>query len=128
MSTPCLQRLDLRPRAHAAEDQDRALLQVAAVLLERLADLRGQLARRHEHQQPRRARAARIGVLLVEALQQRQRERGGLARAGLRGGEQVAAAVDRGNRVQLDGRGRRVAEFLHRAQERRPEGREIQKT
>ena len=40
-----------------------------------------------------------------EALQQRQREAGGLARAGLCGGEQVATGQHHGNGLRLDGRG-----------------------
>jgi hypothetical protein len=44
-----------------------------------------------------------------EALQQRQREPGGLAGAGLGGAQQVAAGEDDGNRLLLDGGGNGVA-------------------
>ena len=44
-----------------------------------------------------------------EALQQRQREAGGLAGAGLRGAEQVAAREDEGDGLRLDGGGFGVA-------------------
>jgi hypothetical protein len=44
-----------------------------------------------------------------QALQERQGESCGLARAGLRGAEKVAAGEDHGNGLLLDGRGRGVA-------------------
>jgi hypothetical protein len=44
-----------------------------------------------------------------EQLQQRQREAGGLAGAGLRGAEQILAGENDGNGLRLDGRGRGVA-------------------
>ncbi len=49
--------------------------------------------------------------MLREALQQRQREAGGLAGAGLRAGEHVAALEDRRDGLGLHGRGHRVALF-----------------
>jgi hypothetical protein len=45
----------------------------------------------------------------AEALQDGQGEAGGLAGAGLRGGEQVAAGEDDGDGLRLDGGGRGVA-------------------
>ena len=55
-------------------------------------------------------RRMRGGVgLLGQPLQQRQREAGGLAGAGLRRAEQVAAGEDDGNRLRLDGGGGGVA-------------------
>ena len=50
--------------------------------------------------------------MLRQALQDRQHEAGGLAGAGLRAGEQVAAVQHGGNRLQLDRRGDGVAEFV----------------
>jgi len=44
-----------------------------------------------------------------QALQQRQREAGGLARAGLRGAEQVASGEDDRDGLRLDGGGFGVA-------------------
>jgi len=55
-----------------------------------------------------RGRCARIRVR-GEALQQRQREAGGLAGAGLRAGENVAAFQNEGNALRLDGRGDGIA-------------------
>jgi hypothetical protein len=45
----------------------------------------------------------------AQALQDRQREAGGLAGAGLRGGEQVAAGENDGDGLRLDGGGGGVA-------------------
>ena len=61
------QRVDLRARAHPAEDQDRALAQVAAEVLEATGRPARQLARGHQHQQARRARATRVGLLARRA-------------------------------------------------------------
>ena len=84
------QRLDLRALADAAEDHGVAQLQVAAVGREARLDLGGELAGRGQHQGaagpgPGAARLA------GQALQDRQREGGGLAGAGLGAAEQVAA-------------------------------------
>jgi hypothetical protein len=46
-----------------------------------------------------------------QALQQREREAGGLPGAGLRGAEKVAAREDEGNGLGLDGGGLGVALF-----------------
>ena len=114
---PLAQRVDLRPRADTAEDQDGALAEVATVVVEGLADLGGELARRHEHQRTRRARSARLRVVVVQALQQRQRETGGLAGARLGGGKKVAAGEHRWDRAELDRRGCVVAEIGNGTQE-----------
>ena len=50
-----------------------------------------------------------LGRQRREALQQRQREAGGLAGAGLGGAEQVAAREDDGDGLRLDGGGFGVA-------------------
>jgi hypothetical protein len=54
----------------------------------------------------------------VQPLQQRQRESGGLAGAGLRGADQVAAGKDYGNGLRLDRGGLGVALLGDRARER----------
>jgi hypothetical protein len=56
-----------------------------------------------------------------EALQDGQGERRGLARACLREAEEVAPFEQRADRALLDRRGRLVAGFVDRAQERRDE-------
>ena len=111
------QRVQLRARAHAAEDEDRALVKVTTEILEGLAHLRGELARWHEHEQTGCPRATWIGLLGVEPLQQRQREGRGLAGAGLGSREQVATVVNRRNGRGLDGGGHGVPDFLHGTQE-----------
>ena len=78
--------------------------QVRGVLLERLGDLQRQLAGRREHQ--------RLGGLLVDVDlgQDRQRERRGLAGAGLREADDVGARQQRRDGGGLDRRGRLVAD------------------
>ena len=100
--------VDLRFLGDAAEDDQRAQVAVLAVVDDALRDLRGELARRREHQRARIASAAG-----AELLQHRQREAGGLAGAGLRAGEHVAAGEHGGNRLGLDGGGNGVALVGH---------------
>ena len=52
-----------------------------------------------------------------EILQEREREAGGLAGAGLGGAEEVAAGEDDGDGLGLDGRGLRIALLLDGAQQ-----------
>ena len=106
------QLLDLRVERHAAVDhRARAAGDVAAVGLHRLGDLDRELAGRRQDEAAdrvagRRERGVRVGL---EAVEDRQRERGGLAGAGLGGGEDVAALEHEGDGPFLDGRGLRVA-------------------
>ena len=93
---------------------------VLAVVAHALLDLRRELARRREDQcadaaRPfvRRRRGARH-----EPLQQRQREAGRLAGAGLRAGHDVAPFEHDGNDATLDRRGLRVALFRNATQQR----------
>jgi hypothetical protein len=102
------QLVDLRLLGHAAEDHQRAQVEVLAVVLHALLHLGGELARGREHQRARIASAAS-----AQFLQQRQCEPGGLARAGLRAREHVAAGEHGGNRLGLDGSGNRVALVGH---------------
>jgi len=68
-----------------------------------LLHLGRQFARGHEDQH------ADLALRRAEELQDRQREAGGLAGAGLRGAEQISAREDYGNGLRLDGGGDRVA-------------------
>ena len=109
--------VDLRAHAGAAEDGGDVQAQVAAVGLDAVGDLHREFAGRRQDQRARLARA--VGRrLLRQPLQQRQRERGGLAGAGLRAAEQVVPGQRQRNRLQLDRRGRGVAVFGERAQQR----------
>ncbi len=110
------QLLDLRVDLDAAEDHRRAQREVAAVGLHALADLGGQLAGGGEDQRAHRALAAGRRVV-VQALQQRKGESGGLAGARLGAGHHVAALEDQGNGLALDGSGGGVALLAHGAQE-----------
>jgi hypothetical protein len=105
--------VDLRLHAHTAEDHGRLHRRVLAVDAHGFLDLRGELARGREDQHA--DAAARLGVargdLVREPLQDGQHESGGLAGAGLRSGEQVAAAEHGGNGVFLDGCGFGIAVF-----------------
>ena len=88
-----------------------------AVGREGFGDLRRQLARRRQHQRARRARAARCGCAASQALQDRQREAGGLAGAGLRRRQQVAPGEHDGDGLRLDRRGHGIAGVVDRAQQ-----------
>src|SRR5207253_10667421 len=63
-----------------------------------------------------------------KALQDRQREGGGLAGAGLRAGHQVASGEHERDRLLLHRRGLLVAELGHRAGERRDQAKRIKCT
>ena len=81
---------------------------VAGVALQRLGDLDRQFARRRQHQR------LRLGQLDVDLFHQRQGEGGGLAGAGLRLADQVAAVEQDGDAFGLDGRGGFVTDFVER--------------
>lgn len=127
------QHVELLGVGHAAQDaraDDAA--QVAAVLCGGGRHLQGEFARGREHQQRRlgrrRARTAAFDALLravgaralrlglfADALDGRQHERRGLARAGLARDQQVAARQAGGNRLRLDRRRLGVVQFAERA-------------
>ena len=102
-----LERPKLRLHRRAAVDRQRDDAQRLAVLVHRLGHLHRQLARGHENQRAVRSRGSAFGS---DEMQQRQRERGGLSRAGRRLAEQVAPREQRRNRLALDGRGLFVPE------------------
>lgn len=80
--------------------------EVLAVIGERLRNLSGEFAGRHEDE---RRNGAAIGArFLAQVLQQRQGECGGFSRAGLGLRPDVAAAQDGGNRLGLHGCGHDV--------------------
>ena len=93
--------------ADAAENDGVLEAQIAAIGLERVADLDGEFARRREDQH---AHAFRRGAHRVvgEVVQDRQAERGGLAGAGLRNAENIPALHDDGDGAGLDRRRRHV--------------------
>ena len=82
------QRLDLVAHLNAADQQRHRERVVLAVFLEILGDLHRQLARRLEDQRARHARAA---AAVVQDVDHRQHEAGGLAGAGLGDADQVLA-------------------------------------
>ena len=96
--------------ADPAEDHGAGQSQISAIGREAVGDLGGELAGRGEHE---RATQPGRGALAVarQALQDGQREVGGLAVAGLGATEQVAALqqVGVGDRLGLDPRRRAVA-------------------
>ena len=112
------QRLDLRIDAHAPEDQHRADARVLGIGLDRLFHLRGEFTRGGEDQAAGAARLAGLHGVVQQPLQDGQREAGGLARAGLRSGQQVAAGQHHGNGLGLDGGGVGVAHVGQRPQQR----------
>src|SRR6266851_2317133 len=94
-----LELANLVGEALAADEQRHVQLVVLAVGLERVGDLRGELARRLQDE---RARHARLGAAGGQDVDHRQGEAGGLAGSGLRAAEHVAARQDDGNGLLLD--------------------------
>ncbi len=84
----------------AADDQRDVELLLGAVFDEAFFDLRCEFARRFEDERARHPRPRAAGL---QHGQHRQREGGGLAGAGLRNAEHVAARKDVGDRLFLDG-------------------------
>ena len=109
------QHVALIGHALAADDQRVGELQVLAVLDEVLRDLQRQLARRLQDQAARHA-GPRAGS--GENVEHRQGEAGGLAGAGLRRAEHVAAHQHDGDRLFLDRRGMPIAHLGDRSQHR----------
>ena len=104
---------------HAAEDGDARHRRVIGEALDLVFDLHGELARRREHE---RACARRLRRRLVEeALQDRNEERGGLARAGFRARDDVAAAERQRDHAALDRPGFGPAEIANARQQPRVE-------
>jgi hypothetical protein len=86
ISTPARRTFGLRLDGHATVNDRRPKRHGSAVRPHGLVDLHGELARWDEDERPNRVarrRKARVGVL-TEAVEDRKREGGGLARAGLR--------------------------------------------
>ncbi len=108
---------NLRRKADAAENRGVRELEELAVGAEALRDLRGEFAGRGEDKRAGTLRRGRCGIR-GEPLQDGQRERGGLARAGLRHADQVAALQKERNGLRLDGRGNGVVLFAEGAQKR----------
>ena len=121
ISTPRCERANLRREADAAEDRGVRKLEELAVGAEALRDLRGQFAGRGEDQGARTFGRGWRGMRR-EPLQDGQRERGGLAGAGLRDADQVASLQKERDRLGLDGRGDGVILFVEGAQKRFREG------
>ncbi len=88
---------------------------MAAVVTHRFLDLRGEFARRRQDQCARQAARGRRRAL--EQGEQRQREGRGLAGAGLRAGDDVAALEHDRDGLALDGRGDGVTALEHGAYE-----------
>ena len=109
---PAAQRVDLRLDADAAEHQRALQRKVLAVGAHVLFHLRRELAGRGDDEGAYGMPGGRMrcGVgLLCQPLQQRQRKTGGLAGAGLRRAEQVAARQHDGDGLRLDGGGYGIA-------------------
>ncbi len=107
-------------------------MQVLAVGAHRFFDLRRQLAGGRQDQGANGSRLAAFGGLMaglslgaglagVQALQQRQREGGGFAGAGLCAGQQVVASQHQGDGLRLHRGGLGVALLAHGVQQSRGE-------
>ncbi|OIQ66599.1 hypothetical protein GALL_518300 [mine drainage metagenome] len=113
--------VDLRLHADTAVHGHAVQLEVAAVGGEVFMHLSGKFARRGEDEGAGDDLALGVagGLAAAQALQQGQGEAGGLAGAGLRGGQQVVTGEHHGNGLELDGSGLGVALFGHSAQDGR---------
>ena len=112
------QRADLLVDRHAADGEcDGERADVPAIGAEAVGDLAGQFARRREHQN---AAGFFIGPqpLGVQVIDDRQRERRGLAGSGLRDADDIAALHGDRNGLGLDRRGSEVFFFRERADDR----------
>ena len=85
--------------------------QVFAVGAHTLLHLGGQFARRRQDQRAYRAPSRCTAGRVLEPLQQRQGETGGLAGAGLRTGQDIAALENHGDGLRLHRGGFAVALF-----------------
>jgi hypothetical protein len=106
-----VERADLLAHRRAAVDGHHVDVGAAGVLVNGLGHLHRQLARGHEHE-PTRAAPAVCGRF-EKPVQHRQRERGGLAGAGLGLRQHVAAGEQERDGLALDGRRLLVAERGH---------------
>ncbi len=104
----------LRPHADASVDRCAGDRRVHGQGVEVLQDLRGQLARRRQHE--RLDRAARP---IDQPIDNREQERCGLPAAGLGARDQVPALEARWNGFGLDRSGTNEAEVFDRLDERR---------
>ena len=100
--------VELPAERHAAHEAGGEQALAGAVAVRRLLHLQGKLARRREHQHARADAGAR--GRRAQALQAGQDEGRGLAAAGLRRDEEVAARQHGGNRFALHGRRLGIAE------------------
>ena len=94
---------------HAAEDDAAPDAHELAVGAHRVGHLVGQFARRREHEDAGTLGSARCRRRHAQALERRQHEGRGLARAGLGRGDQVLPGQGQGDRLLLDRRRRGVA-------------------
>src|SRR4029079_19384554 len=92
---------------YAAEDDSDRRAHEAAISFGALGDLRGELARRREHQHAHMTWLRDV-PRVRQTIERGQHECRGLARASLGNAEQVAAGEDRGNGLTLDRGGLRI--------------------
>ena len=109
-----LERADLAADRLAAEHGERADAERTGIALDGLVDLDRKLTGRDEDQ----GAGGAVGTAARDALEDGKSECGGLAGAGGRLAEQVAAADQRRDRLELDRGWLRVAELLQRPQDR----------
>ena len=110
-----------RPRlladGNAAENALDRKVQILGIAAHVFSDLGGQFAGGREHQHPARSGLAGLGIR-GQTVQRRQRERGGLAGAGLGDAQNVAALQQRRNGLLLDRRGIGIALGFKRTKKR----------
>ena len=110
------QAADLAAHRHAADGERRGEPHVAAIGVEAVEDLPGQLAGRAQHQHAAALRL-HLDAVLQQAVQDRQREGRGLAGAGLGDADHVAPGERERDGLGLDGGGGEVVFFTKRSRD-----------
>ena len=110
MDDAAAQGADLHVHRRAAVERSHGEIGAAGVLVQRLGDLHGQFARRHEHEP---ARGEALGALARQQFDHRQGEGRGLAGARAGHAEHVLAVEQHRDGFALDGGGLLVAERGH---------------
>ena len=114
---PAGQRAGLLAHRHAAKDALHGKIEILGIAAHVLGDLRRQFARRAHHQHPARGVHPPLGIGR-QTVQRGERERGGLAGAGLRNAKQIAALQQRRNGLHLDRGGIGIALGFKRTEKR----------
>jgi len=113
---PLHDRADLAAHRHAADCQRRGQPHVAAIGVEAVENLARQFAGRAQHQHAA-GFGLRLDAVFEDAVEDRERERRGLAGTGLGDADHVTAGDGEGDGLGLDGRRGEIVLFLERTRD-----------